>query len=82
MEEWRSVVAAAAGREPTATGARLKFPRDAALAARLSALAVAETGCCSFFTISITATGDELWLEVGAPGEARHLVDELLGVCQ
>jgi hypothetical protein len=79
LDEWRAVVALANTREATDGGERLRFPHDAELAARLAALAVAETGCCSFFTISVMATGDDLWLTVEAPVEGRPLVDQLLG---
>jgi hypothetical protein len=36
-------------------------------AARMAELAAAETGCCSFFTFALTATGGALTLDITVP---------------
>ena len=78
LEQWRDVVARSIGRESLPSGVRLRFPREEALLGRLAQLAVAETGCCSFFGMRLTVDADAAWLEVTAPEAARHLVDQLL----
>jgi hypothetical protein len=80
LDDWRQVLSAATAREDTADGVRLRFPHDQELAARLAALAVAETGCCAFFRFSLTAVADALWLDVDAPPEARPIVEQLVGL--
>lgn len=46
---------------------RLELEPDPAVAARAADLAVRETGCCSFFTFTLTADGGRLLLDVTAP---------------
>ncbi len=50
-----------------ATRLRLVLEPTPEVAARCAVLAVRETGCCSFFTFALTATGGELWLEITVP---------------
>jgi hypothetical protein len=42
---------------------------------RAARLAVHETGCCSFFTFSVVATGDELRLDVAVPEGQTEVLD-------
>ncbi|GAA4237423.1 hypothetical protein FHR32_007368 [Streptosporangium album] len=50
---------------------RLELEADAQTAGRTAELMARETGCCSFFTFTLTVTGGRLWLEVAA--DARHI---------
>lgn len=79
LDEWRSVVAEATGREEVAGGTRLRFRRDVDVA-RLATLIAAEQGCCRFFTFTLTVAVDDVALEVLAPADARPVVDALVGV--
>ena len=78
---WQRVLGRATD-NPTAIdgGVIVRFGRDPALAAEVSALAAAEQACCRFFafTVRIDPTGTEL--TVTAPIDARPLVDALFGV--
>lgn len=65
------VVAVAAGR------VRLDLRADPEVAGRAAQLAVAETGCCSFFTFALTATGGTLSLEVTVPDQHIEVLDAL-----
>ncbi|RKS78888.1 hypothetical protein BZB76_0322 [Actinomadura pelletieri DSM 43383] len=49
---------------------RLVLRADPSVAGRVAELAARETGCCSFFTFTLTATGGALTLEVGV--DERH----------
>jgi hypothetical protein len=49
------------------TRLRLELEPTPQAAARMAELAVAETGCCSFFTFALTATGGALSLDVTVP---------------
>ncbi|MGI8330416.1 hypothetical protein ACRYCC_10670 [Actinomadura scrupuli] len=46
-------------------------------AGRTAELAAAETGCCSFFTFVLTATGGALSLEIGVPDQHTEVLNEL-----
>jgi hypothetical protein len=46
-------------------------------AGRAAELVAAETGCCSFFTFTLTATGGQLWLEVTVPAAHIEVLDAL-----
>ena len=74
VDEWAEMLARAASREMTDTGARVAFARDAALAAELADLMAREVDCCSFFTFTLTVSHDEIVLGVSAPEEAKDLV--------
>jgi hypothetical protein len=56
---------------------RLELDPRAAVAARAADLAVRETGCCSFFTFTLTATGGQVWLEVSVPDGQVEVLDAL-----
>jgi hypothetical protein len=56
---------------------RLDLAPKAAVAARMADLAVRETGCCSFFTFTLTATGGQVWLEVSVPDGQVEVLDAL-----
>jgi MerR family copper efflux transcriptional regulator len=57
---------------------RLRLPRRIDLAG-LVELVAAEQECCPFFTFTVTVNNTDVVLEVGAPADARELVDALLG---
>ena len=60
------------------TRARLELVPNPAVAARAANLMVRETGCCSFFTFSLVATGGGLALEVAVPPEHVEVLDALI----
>jgi hypothetical protein len=49
------------------TRLRLELEPTPQAAARTAELAAAETGCCSFFTFALTATGGSLTLDITVP---------------
>ncbi|HZR48489.1 MAG TPA: hypothetical protein VFB06_03130 [Streptosporangiaceae bacterium] len=59
--------------------ARLRLDLDPApgVAGRVADLAVAETGCCSFFTFTLIVAGGRLTLEVTVPPPYTGLLDAL-----
>lgn len=77
VAEWRAVVSAATDSTPTPHGWRLRFPGDTELAARVSALAVAEHACRPFFGFRLDLHPDALDLHVSVPSEARPLATEM-----
>lgn len=50
---------------------------DPRTAGRVAELAVAETGCCSFFTFTLTAAGGELGLEISVSGRHTEVLNAL-----
>lgn len=58
---------------------RLRLELDPApeVAATTAGLAMRETGCCSFFTFTLTATGGRLVLEVTVPPTHIEVLDGL-----
>lgn len=56
---------------------RLDLRAEPGVAGRAAELAAAETGCCSFFTFAVTASGGALSLEVRVPGQYIEVVDAL-----
>ncbi|MGW4215037.1 hypothetical protein ACWEIJ_44175 [Lentzea sp. NPDC004789] len=50
---------------------------SAEVAAQAASLALRETGCCSFFTFSLVATGGSLYLEIRVPEEHVDVLDAL-----
>jgi len=54
---------------------RLDLVPDAGVAARTADLVVRETGCCSFFTFTLTASGGTLALEVAVPPAHVDVLD-------
>ncbi len=57
---------------------RLDLRPDPDAAARMAALAAAETACCSFFTFTMTLAGGALTLDVSVPEEHVATLDALL----
>jgi hypothetical protein len=58
---------------------RLDLRAEAGVAERVAKLAVAETGCCSFFTFALTVSGGALSLEITVPDEHNEVLDALAG---
>ena len=58
---------------------RLRLDLDPApgVAGRIAELAAAETGCCSFFTFTLTVTGGSLLLDVSVPAAGTGVLDAL-----
>jgi len=62
-------------RDPT--GLRLELTPSPEVAALAADLVVRETGCCSFFTFALVATGGELRLEITVPESHAVVLDTL-----
>ena len=58
---------------------RFELRADPDVAARAADLAVGETGCCSFFTFSLTATGGRVHLDVAVPESQTPVLNSLVG---
>ena len=56
---------------------RLELEPTAEVAATAADLVVRETGCCSFFTFALIATGGGLRLEISVPDKQRAVLDVL-----
>ena len=56
---------------------RLRLNLDRGVAGRIAELAVAETGCCSFFTFTLTVAAGSLLLEVAVPPANTGVLDAL-----
>ena len=56
---------------------RLDLRAEPGMAGRAAELAATETGCCSFFTFALTATGGALALEIGVPDRHIEVLDVL-----
>ncbi len=63
---------------PSADTALLTLRPDASVAARAADLAVRETGCCSFFEFTLTATGGQLTLQIRTPAAQIEVLDALV----
>jgi hypothetical protein len=61
--------------EPAAL--RMMLEPTPEIAARTADLMVRETGCCSFFTFSLVATGGELRLDIAVPETQWEVLDAL-----
>jgi hypothetical protein len=59
------------------TRLRLELQANPQVAGRAAALVAAETECCSFFTFTLTATGDGLALEASVPEAHTGVLDGL-----
>jgi hypothetical protein len=59
------------------TRLRLDLEPSPQAAARVAELAAAETGCCSFFTFALTATGGALTLDITVPQQYAPLLAAL-----
>ncbi|MDW5329646.1 hypothetical protein [Plantactinospora sp. KLBMP9567] len=55
----------------------LELRPEPTVAAGAAELMVRETGCCSFFTFSLTATGGQLALDVALPAGHADVLDAL-----
>ena len=58
--------------------ARISLPPRPEIAARAADLVVRETGCCSFFTFSLTATVGRLHLDVTVPESQTPVLDSVV----
>ncbi|MFC4054187.1 hypothetical protein ACFOY4_31220 [Actinomadura syzygii] len=64
--------------EPAGPGrVRLVLRPDPEVAGRAAELAARETGCCSFFTFTLTATGGALALQAGVDERHTEVLDAL-----
>ena len=80
VEDWQAVLDYVRGREQMADGGlRLSLDEEVPLG-ELARLAVAEQGCCAFFSFAITVDGRGVALEVRAPDDAADLVAAVFGV--
>jgi hypothetical protein len=59
------------------TGLRMALDPTPEVAGRAAALVVRETGCCSFFTFALVATGGELRLDITVPTTRTEVLDAL-----
>jgi hypothetical protein len=62
---------------PEQTSLRLELQPGPVSAARVAALAAAETSCCSFFTFTLTASAGSLSLDVVVPPAQLPVLDAL-----
>lgn len=60
-----------------ATFVSLDLLSQSEVAARVADLVVRETGCCSFFTFSLVATGGSLHLEIKVPQQHADVLEAL-----
>jgi len=65
-------------RRDNALSARFELHRDLEVALQTTALAVKESGCCSFFTFALTVTGANLTLDISVPEEHVAVLDALV----
>lgn len=79
MAEFAALFADAAGQveRPEPTRLRLALRPSPATAAKAAALAVAETGCCSFFTFTLRMTGGSVRLDVTVPAAYAAVLDAI-----
>jgi hypothetical protein len=61
------------------TRLRLDLVPSPQVAGRAAELAAAETGCCSFFTFTLTAAAGRLILEIAVPAPHVTMLDALAG---
>ncbi|MEJ2855072.1 MULTISPECIES: hypothetical protein [unclassified Saccharothrix] len=59
------------------TGVRVDLDPTPEVAARAADLMARETGCCSFFTFALTATGDGLHLDIRVPDSQTAVLEAL-----
>ena len=65
--------------ERVGTGhARLDLVPEPAVASRAADLAMREAGCCSFFTFTLTVSGEQLGLDIVVPPDHQAVLDALL----
>lgn len=56
---------------------RLELVPDPTRAARAADLLVRESGCCSFFTFTLTATDGRVWVDVAVPEQQVEVLAAL-----
>jgi hypothetical protein len=59
------------------TSVSLELEPSAEVAARAADLVARETGCCSFFTFSLIATGGSLRLQIEVPAQHTDVLEAL-----
>jgi hypothetical protein len=67
-------------REPTERGLLLRFRDAPGFQQQLADLIRRERECCPFFEFRMEAADEQILLEVGAPPEARPLVEGLFSM--
>lgn len=77
LAEWRELLAHASGRVATPEGVRVELVGVDGASVR--DLAAREQQCCAFFDLRVDEVGEVVVLHVGAPPEARPVVEELFG---
>ncbi|WP_189153130.1 hypothetical protein [Lentzea pudingi] len=77
VAEFDELLDGAARHRPQRTRLVLELEPRPEVAARAANLAVRETGCCSFFTFELTATGDGLSLAISVPAAHAEVLDAL-----
>ena len=80
LSEWQAAIGPATARESIDGGVALTFGHDADHVVELARLAAAEYACCTFFTFTLTISGQGVRFEVRAPAEARDVVSAVFGV--
>ncbi len=58
--------------------ARLDLVPEPAVASRAADLAMREAGCCSFFTFTLSVSGEQLGLDIVVPPDRQAVLDALL----
>ncbi|MCR3750551.1 hypothetical protein [Lentzea californiensis] len=77
LAEFDELLAGAARHRSQKTRLVLELQPRPEVAARAADLAVRETGCCSFFTFELTATGGGLTLAISVPDSRAEVLDAL-----
>ena len=77
LARWQRLATHVVERTVTDDGVRVRFDHLVS-PGEVADLAAAEQGCCSFFAFTLHIAADGTTLDVGAPAEARELVDVLL----
>ncbi|GHH28298.1 hypothetical protein [Lentzea cavernae] len=77
VAEFDDLLATARRHRPERTRLVLDLEPRPEVAARAADLAVRETGCCSFFTFELTATGGGLTLAISVPEAQAQVLDAL-----
>lgn len=78
ISDWQALLAHVVGRETIEGGVRCVFASTVPLD-ELIRLVAAEQGCCQFFRFAVTVDTRGIALEIGAPEDARAILDSLFG---
>ncbi|MGI8794114.1 MAG: heavy metal-responsive transcriptional regulator, partial [Acidimicrobiales bacterium] len=78
-EAWRQVLMLVSDRAPTVDGGLRLSLREGAPLDEVTRLAVAEQGCCAFFSFALTIDDRGVALEVRAPADATEILHALFG---